>query len=215
MKYFKFKYIALIMLSISVYSYEELQEYKVELIIFKYSTPNANELFDSILKIPDMEIINNYSLDSDTSEYRYSNFSNVSEYISSVINKDYIKSKSLYPSVWYRDDVKLETLKKLRTNIINDNEIDYIDSKSWIQSIPSYESSEYLAYENDIKNYGFFLNLYKKRFMHIQLKGYLSNLNYRNNNINIFIDDEKRIFNEEVHFFDNPYFGIIISVRQI
>ena len=58
MKYFKFKYIALIMLSMSVYSYEELQEYKVELIIFKYSTPNANELFDSILKIPDMEIIN-------------------------------------------------------------------------------------------------------------------------------------------------------------
>ena len=50
------------MLSISVYSYEELQEYKVELIIFKYSTPNANELFDSILKIPDMEIINNYSI---------------------------------------------------------------------------------------------------------------------------------------------------------
>jgi hypothetical protein len=137
------------------------------------------------------------------------------KYISSVINKDYIKSKSLYPSVWYRDDVKLETLKKLRTNIINDNEIDYIDSKSWIQSIPSYESSRYLAYENDIKNYGFFLNLYKKRFMHIQLKGYLSNLNYRNNNINIFIDDEKRIFNEEVHFFDNPYFGIIISVIQI
>ena len=61
-----------------------------------------------------MEIINNYSLDSDTSEYMYSNFSNVSEYISSVINKDYIKSKSLYPSVWYRDDVKLETLKKLK-----------------------------------------------------------------------------------------------------
>ena len=98
------------MLSMSVYSYEELQEYKVELIIFKYSTPNTNELFDSILKIPGMEIINNYSLDSDTSEYRYSNFSNVSEYISSVINKDYIKSKSLYPSVWYRDGVKLETL---------------------------------------------------------------------------------------------------------
>ena len=48
------------MLSMSVYSYEEIQEYKVELIIFKYSTPNTNELFDSILKIPDMEIINNY-----------------------------------------------------------------------------------------------------------------------------------------------------------
>ena len=203
------------MLSISVYSYEELQEYKVELIIFKYSTPNANELFDSILKIPDMEIINNYSLDSDTSEYRYSNFSNVSEYISSVINKDYIKSKSLYPSVWYRDDVKLETLKKLRTNIINDNEIDYIDSKSWIQSIPSYESSKYLAYENDIKNYGFFLNLYKKRFMHFDMKAYLGNSGSRSSAINLFIEDDKRIFNEEVHFFDHPHFGLILSVKEL
>ena len=46
------------MLSISVYSYEELQEYKVELIIFKYSTPNTNELFDSILKIPEFLILN-------------------------------------------------------------------------------------------------------------------------------------------------------------
>ena len=203
------------MLSMSVYSYEELQEYKVEFIIFKYSEPNTKETFNSILKIPDIKIVNKYSLESNDNGYSHSNFSNVSKYVSSIISKGYIESKSLYPSVWYRDDSKLEILKKLKTNIENDNEIDFIDSKSWIQSIPSYESSKYLAYENDKKNYGFFLNLYKKRFMHIQLKGYLSNLNYRNNNISIFIDDEKRIFDEEVHFFDNPYFGIIISVRQI
>ena len=203
------------MLSMSLYSFEELQEYKVEFIIFKYSESNTNELFNSILKIPDMEIVNKYSLKKDLNEYSYSNFSNISEYITRIINKEYVKDGNPYPSVWYRDDVNLEVLKKLKTNIENDNKIDFIDSKSWIQSIPSYESSKFLAYENNNKNYGFFINLYKKRFMHIQLKGYLSNLNYRNNNINIFIEDEKRIFDQEVHFFDNPYFGIIVSVRKI
>ena len=203
------------MLSMSLYSYEELKEYKVEFIIFKYSESNTNESFNSILKIPDMEIVNKYSLNKDLNEYSYSNFSNISEYITRIINKEYVKNESPYPSVWYRDDINLEVLKKLKTNIENDNKIDFIDSKSWIQSIPSYESSKFLAYENNNKNYGFFINLYKKRFMHIQLKGYLSNLNYRNNNINIFIEDEKRIFDQEVHFFDNPYFGIIVSVRKI
>ena len=203
------------MLSMSLYSYEEFQEYKVEFIIFKYSELNTNELFNSILEIPSMGIVNKYSLKEDLSEYNYSNFSNISEYISRVINKEYVKDEIPFPSVWYRDDVNLEVLKKLKTNIEKDNKINFIDSKSWIQSIPSYESSKFLAYENDNKNYGFFINLYKKRFMHIQLKGYLSNLNYKNNNINIFIDDEKRIFDEEVHFFDNPYFGIIISVKKI
>ena len=115
----------------------------------------------------------------------------------------------------YRDDPELEVLKNIETNITNDKDIKFIDSISWIQSIPQYESTRYLRYEDGKKNYGFFLSLYQKRFMHIQLKGYISNLNSRRNNINIFIDNEKRIFNEEIHFFDNPYFGIIVSVRRI
>ena len=33
--------------------------------------------------------------------------------------------------------------------------------------------------------------------------------------INIFIDEERRIFNEEIHYFDHPKFGIILSVNDI
>jgi hypothetical protein len=33
--------------------------------------------------------------------------------------------------------------------------------------------------------------------------------------LNIYIDEEKRIFNDEIHYFDHPYFGIIISVKEI
>ena len=30
-----------------------------------------------------------------------------------------------------------------------------------------------------------------------------------------FIDEDKRIFNNEIHYFDHPYFGIVISVNEI
>ena len=30
-----------------------------------------------------------------------------------------------------------------------------------------------------------------------------------------FIDEDKRIFNNEIHYFDHPYFGIVITVNEI
>ena len=35
------------------------------------------------------------------------------------------------------------------------------------------------------------------------------------NDINIFIDEQKRVFDGEIHFFDHPYFGIVISIEKI
>ena len=51
--------------------------------------------------------------------------------------------------------------------------------------------------------------------MHIDLKAYLGDLYTKSSNITIFIDNEKRIFNEEIHFFDHPYFGVVVSVNEI
>ena len=51
--------------------------------------------------------------------------------------------------------------------------------------------------------------------MHIDLKAYLGDFYTKNPNITIFIDNEKRIFNEEIHFFDHPYFGVVVSVNEI
>ena len=33
--------------------------------------------------------------------------------------------------------------------------------------------------------------------------------------INIFIEEEKRIFNNEIHYFDHPSFGVIISIQEV
>jgi hypothetical protein len=51
--------------------------------------------------------------------------------------------------------------------------------------------------------------------MHIDLKAYIGNSNPRSKKINLFINDDRRIFNNEVHFFDHPHFGLVISVKEI
>ena len=118
------------------------------------------------------------------------------------------------PKPLYRDHDDLTVLNELKNKIGNDKDYILLDSKSWIQTIPDNESIDYLSYQSQ-NNYGFLIKLYKKRFMHIDLKAYLGDLYTKNPNITIFIDNEKRIFNEEIHFFDHPYFGVVVSVNEI
>ena len=37
----------------------------------------------------------------------------------------------------------------------------------------------------------------------------------KSSKINIFIDEQRRIFNEEIHYFDHPLFGLILSIKEI
>ena len=37
----------------------------------------------------------------------------------------------------------------------------------------------------------------------------------KSDEINIFIDEQRRIFNEEIHYFDHPFFGLILSIKEI
>lgn len=39
--------------------------------------------------------------------------------------------------------------------------------------------------------------------------------NKKSREVNIFIDEQRRIFNEEIHYFDHPMFGLILSVKEI
>ena len=111
-------------------------------------------------------------------------------------------------------EVKAANVTKRKNKIDKESEYVLIDSKSWIQTIPEYDYSKYLTYQSQ-NNYGFLIKFYKKRFMHIDLKAYLGNLDARNSKINIFIDEEKRIFNDEIHFFDHPYFGVVVAISEV
>ena len=190
-----------------------INEFKVELIIFKYTDFETNETFKSALEIPFEDIIYLSDQNSSKKEFEYSNFSNMSSYYKNLFRNNEL-SLSKLPEPIFRDSSDLNILEKLKNTINQNSEYQLIDSKSWIQTIPSLESSKFLQYE-DKKKYGFFLKLYKKRFMHIILKSYLGTLENSNNNIKIFIDVEKRIFDNEIHFFDHPHFGVIVSISGI
>ena len=196
------------------FAQEDTAEYKIELIIFKYIDFKSNETFKTKLKIPDKNIVYLFDEASLFSKTEYSNFSNMSEFYKDLFdNIDSLDINKL-PKPLYRDNDNLTILNKLKNKIGSDKDYTLIDSKSWIQTIPDNESIDYLSYQSQ-NNYGFLIKLYKKRFMHIDLKAYLGNLYTRSPNITIFIDNEKRIFNEEIHFFDHPYFGVVVSVNEI
>ena len=184
MKFFKKRSLLLILLINISFAQEDTAEYKIELIIFKYIDFQTNETFKTKLKIPDKDIVYLFDETSLFDRTEHSNFSN------------------------------LTVLNKLKNKIGNDKDYILLDSKSWIQTIPDIESSDFLSYQSQ-NNYGFLIKLYKKRFMHIDLKAYLGNLHTKSSNITIFIDNEKRIFNEEIHFFDHPHFGVIVAVNEI
>ena len=190
-----------------------INEFKVELIIFKYADFETSETFKSTLEIPFEDIIYLSDQNSSKKEFEYSNFSNMSSYYENLFSNNEL-SLSMLPEPIFRDSSDLNILEKLKNKINQNSEYQLIDSKSWIQTIPSLESSKFLQYE-DKKKYGFFLKFYKKRFMHIVLKLYLGTLENSNNNIKIFIDVEKRIFDNEIHFFDHPHFGVIVSINGI
>ena len=214
MKFFKKRSLLLILLINISFAQEDAAEYKIEMIIFKYNDFQTNETFKTKLKIPDKNIVYLFDEASLFSKTEYSNFSNMSEFYKDLFaNIDSLDINKL-PKPLYRDNDNLTILNKLKNKIGSDKDYTLIDSKSWIQTIPDNESIDYLSYQSQ-NNYGFLIKLYKKRFMHIDLKAYLGDLYTKSPNITIFIDNEKRIFNEEIHFFDHPYFGVVVSVNEI
>ena len=257
----------------------EINEYNVEIIIFKYLNNQSNELFDSELQIPDEEIIKFYDPDLYINKSALNNFPKTNTFFPNLfknIKPIYISSgkdnstKEIInpnPKNWFRETSNLNILNKIKGQIIKNKNLEFIESKSWIQGIDDYESSKFIYDDNKLKNYGFYIKLYKQRFMHVEIKAFLGvnnkdtkivpvenhikelekkvysnykninnydlNINYPKNienimitndndnsefivntDLNIYIDEEKRIFNEEIYLFDHPNFGIILSLTQ-
>lgn len=213
MKYFKFSLI-IILLSFQHLKAENNDEYKIEIVIFNFNTILTDETFYTNLSKPDInETIEFYDTYLINNVSRYSKFENVSRYISKIIKQEYDIAKSIYPSTWYRESDKLKILQNFTDNISDDDNLKLLGHHSWIQNIPEYNKSKYLRFKNDDLDYGFYLKLYKKRFLHLDLKTFINQKG--NNDIKIFIDKEHRVFNEEIYLFDHPEFGILFSIYKI
>ena len=256
-----------------------IDEYKVEIVMFKFNNIKTNEQFTDEITLPKKDVINLIEPRLSLNKDALNNFSENKSFFSNLLkninprkvqeNITTNQSKSsVNPKVWYRKSSNIDNLSSLKNKIISNNQIEYLDSKSWIQSIDNENESKYVFLENHEKEFGFFLKLYKKRFLHLDLKAYLGVNNEQtiestesyvkkyesqtNNNSNInseldvkiylpeesksiellnkpnerpinkpstrlnkFIDINKRIFNEEIHLFDHPNFGVIVTISKI
>ena len=81
MKLFKYLSLALYFLCFDVYAQDISKEFKIELIIFKYSNINSIESFETELKIPNENLIYFYDENSSIKKMNHSNFSNISDYL--------------------------------------------------------------------------------------------------------------------------------------
>jgi hypothetical protein len=258
---------------------EVFDEYRIEFIIFEHQLKNNEEILSSELIIPGKEFINfqnpdlqiNITAIQNSIKSKISEFQEVFQNIKPAISKSSNKketSNSSNPKEWFRKNSSLDTLKKLNLKLNRSSKYNVIDSYSWTQNIDSELESKYLHYRNNL--YGVYIKFYRNRFLHIDLKSYLGNLDeeytdvtndYLNDHksirrdkklvsdnnltinlklnkkndyvlidrisknleineksdeiINVYIDEEKRLFNNEIHYFDHPSFGIVISISKI
>ena len=258
---------------------EVFDEYRIEFIIFEHQLKNNEEILSSELIIPGKEFINfqnpdlqiNITAVQNSIKSKISEFQEVFQNIKPAISKSSNKketSNSSNPKEWFRKNSSLDTLKKLNLKLNRSSKYNVIDSYSWTQNIDSELGSKYLHYRNNL--YGVYIKFYRNRFLHIDLKSYLGNLDeeytdvtndYLNDHksirrdkklvsdnnltinlklnkkndyvlidrisknleineksdeiINVYIDEEKRLFNNEIHYFDHPSFGIVISISKI
>ena len=211
MNYFKKFSIYLLFIFNSMLLQSNETEFKIELIIFQYTSIKNTESFNTNLITPNDDLIYLYDSNSLYEKLDYSNFSNMSDFYNKLIKNTNDNAYHELPSITYRDDTEIDKLRNIYNKMKTNPKYKLVDSKSWIQNITDINSSKFLHYLN--KDYGFYIKFYKKRFMHIDIKSFLNNNN--SGKKNLYINEEKRIFNEEVHFFDHPYFGLVISVKEI
>ena len=187
----------------------DLNQYKIELIIFKHLDIQHNESFDQVMNLPSDNIIKfldkkvyinkNIINKPVKKDFWYSGLlSNISLQKNRNANKkeDYILPN---PGLWFRKNNNLEALKKISNKLKITDSYEVLDSYSWIQNIPISSESVFLFEENRDKNYGYYLKFYRNRFMHIDLKAYLGiqKINHKNEGLKYIDSYEEKIINKE------------------
>jgi len=211
MKYLNRITLCILTLSFNLFVISEISEYKIEYLIFKYVDNSTDEIFRDELSVPSDNIIIFNTLDSD--EFPYSNFSNISEFFQKILS-DENDSDLNKPNIFLREDNNIIALIKFKSKIEKKKNIELIDHNSWLQTIPNYEKSKFIEIKND-NGYRLYLKLYKKRFFHMDIKTYIEEKSNDKKNKKLFIDEERRFFENEIHFFDHPNFGVIISISEV
>ena len=207
----------LIFLSLFINTIEAEDIYKVEVIIIKFNDVIVNEKFNNNLdfsptvinKLKENEIIlipekfiDNALTSSDLLDIEIETIKNDNNLINEKEIKEYFE---LYE---YAD---IENLNFLIGRLRWRENIEILNSLSWYQ--PLEEQDEYTYHYDQENNLSLYLNIYESRYLHLNLKAFLGKLNF-DENITIFIDEDRRVKNSEINYFDHPNMGLIIKVDK-
>ena len=207
----------LIFLSLFINTIEAEDIYKVEIIIIKFNDVIIDEKFNNdldfsptvIKKLKENEIIlipekfiDNALISSDLLDIEIETIQNDNNPV------DVKEIKKYFELYEYSD---LENLNFLIGRLRWRDNIEILDSLSWYQ--PLDDQDEYTFYYNQEKNLSLYLNIYESRYLHLNLKAFIGKLNF-DENITIFIDEDRRVKNSEINYFDHPNMGLIIKVDK-
>ena len=107
---------------------------------------------------------------------------------------------------------KLYYLNKILINngfIIKNIEI--LGSLSWYQPLKAQD--EYTYHYDQENNLSLYLNIYESRYLHLNLKAFVGQLDF-DETITEFIDEDRRVKNSEINYFDHPNMGLIIKIDK-
>ena len=207
----------LISLSLIINTIEAEDIYKVEVIIIKFNDVIVDEKFDNNLdfspnvinKLTENEIIlipekfiDNALISSDLLDIEIETINNDNN----LINKKEIKK---YFELYEYSDI--ENLNFLIGRLRWRENIEILNSLSWYQ--PLEDQDEYTYHYDQENNLSLYLNIYESRYLHLNLKAFLGKLNF-DENITRFIDEDRRVKNSEINYFDHPNMGLIIKVDK-
>ena len=105
----------------------------------------------------------------------------------------------------------LESLDFLTGRLRWRENIEIIDSLSWYQ--PLANQNQYTFHYDEKKDLSLYLNIYKSRYLHIDLKAFIGNLE-NDFEIKEFISEDRRIKNTEINYFDHPSLGVIVRATK-
>ena len=191
--------------------------YKVEVIIIRFNDVIVDEKFinnldfspiviknlkeNEIILIPE-KFIDNALISSNLLDIEVETIGNDNNSI------DVTEIKKYFELYEYLD---LENLNFLIGRLRWRENIEILDSLSWYQ--PLKDQDEYTYHYDQENNLSLYLNIYESRYLHLNLKAFVGKLNF-DENITTFIDEDRRVKNSEINYFDHPNMGLIIKVDK-
>ena len=207
----------LIFLVFFINSIEAEDIYKVEVIIIKFNDVTVDEKFNNnldfspnaITKLKENEIIlipekfiDNALISSDLFDIEIETIKNDKSSI------DVTETKKYFELYEYLD---LENLNFLTGRLRWRENIEILDTLSWYQ--PLKNKNEYTYHYNQENNLSLYLNIYESRYLHLNLKAFFGQLDFEAT-ITEFIDEDRRVRNSEINYFDHPSMGLIIKIDK-